>query len=80
MLCKVVVAEMRVLFVGVMQGGNATVVFCQTLTVKGLLVCWGLVFLRAAVPEQHLTVVIIHSLRNESVPCPFAKQDTWLLL
>lgn len=33
-----------------------------------------------AVLEEHLTVVIIHSLRNESVPCPFLKQGTWLLL
>lgn len=55
---------MQVLFVGVMQDGNTTVIFVQTLTVKGLLVRCGLVFFSAAVLGQHLTVVIIHSLRK----------------
>lgn len=71
---------MQVLFVGVMQDGNATVIFIQTLTVKGLLVPCGLFFFSTAVLEQHLTVVIINCLRNELVPCSFLKQDTWLLL
>lgn len=62
---------MQVLFVGVMQDGNTTVIFVQTLTVKGLLVHCRLVFFSAAVLGQHLTVVIIHSLRNESVPAHF---------